>query len=100
MERPHARRAGDFSTVLRMAQRGWRLFPIKEREKQPLIADWPNQATNDKSRLENWTTKFRGCNWGAVPGSESGMFVLDVDGDDGLLAILNLERLGCGFQKL
>jgi hypothetical protein len=38
----------------RMAARGWRLFPVKQRGKKLLIDDWPNQATNDEARLQSF----------------------------------------------
>lgn len=66
--------------VLRLAGFGWRLFPVKSREKQPLIADWPNQATKDEARLRFWHRRFSDCNWGTATGPESRIFVLDVDG--------------------
>jgi hypothetical protein len=99
METSQGRRAEDRSAVLRMADRGWRLFPIKPRGKQPLIDDWPRQATHEGPRLETWMDRFPGSNWGVITGPESGMFVLDVDGDEGHRGIVDLERRGCVLPK-
>ncbi len=85
--------------VLRMAHRGWRLFPVRPRTKVPLVSDWPHQATNEESRLQSWFNQFPGCNWGVATGPESGMFVLDVDGENGLGAIVDFEGQGCVFPK-
>jgi hypothetical protein len=78
----------DADQIFRIAERGWRLFPLKGKEKQPLVTDWPRQATNDHARLESWAKRFPGCNWGMATGPESGVFVLDVDGEPGLTAVV------------
>jgi len=39
-----------FGQVLCMAARGWRLFPVKPREKLLLVADWPYPANNELAR--------------------------------------------------
>jgi hypothetical protein len=95
MESPQLRQREDGSTVLRIAQHGWRLFPVRPRAKEPLVADWPHQATNEERRLQFWLNRFPVCNWGVAIGPESGMFVLDVDGENGLRAIVDLEHRGC-----
>lgn len=78
--------------VLRLAGLGWLLFPV--RDKQPLVVDWPHQATSDLARLEFWSKRFTGCNWGAVTGEAAGFFVLDVDGQDGIESLAQFERAG------
>src|SRR5581483_7824500 len=80
------------SQVFRLATRKWRLFPA--RDKQPLVSDWPHQATSDLARLEFWNRRFAGCNWGAVTGEAFGFFVLDVDGQDGIESLARFERMG------
>ena len=85
--------------VLRIASRGLRLFPVKSREKLPLVTDWPHQATNDKARLRLWLKQFPNCNWGVVTGPGSGVFVLDVDGDSGLNSLHILELQGCEMPQ-
>ena len=85
--------------ILSLAVRGWHLFPATAGGKQPLIADWPNQATRDEARLRFWLKRFSGCNWGVATGPDSGVFVLDVDGEPGLDALANLEFQGCVLPK-
>jgi len=85
--------------VLRMAVRGWLLFPVLPGEKQPLVRDWPNQATVDQSRIQVWLTKFADCNWGVVTGPASGIFVLDVDGELDSDHSANLKTKVIHFRK-
>lgn len=99
METQQSRSAEDRSTVLQIAQWGWRLFPVKPRGKQPLITDWPHKATNETPCIERWMDRFPDCNWGVATGPESGIFVLDADGENGLRAIVDLERQGCVLPK-
>lgn len=72
----------------------WRLYPVKLRDMQPLVEDWPHQATNEEERLGFWLKRFPDCNWGMVTGPESGTFVLDMGGDKGLKALGDLQRRG------
>jgi hypothetical protein len=85
--------------VLRMAMRGWPLFPLLFREKRPLVTDWPNQATVDQSRIQVWLKELAGCNWGVVTGPASGIFVLDVDGELGQQSLRELEYQGHMLPK-
>ena len=76
--------------VLRLARRGWCLFPVAARSKRPLVAEWPERATRDLEVLEAWSLQFPGCNWGLACGPDSGVFVLDVDGDEGAAFLCGL----------
>jgi Bifunctional DNA primase/polymerase, N-terminal len=83
-----------------MLKRGFRLFPVKARGKQPLVTDWPHQATNDQELLKSWAERFPDCNWAVATGEESGIFVLDVDGESGLESIVELtNRHGAEWTK-
>ena len=68
--------------VLAARDRGFFLFPVKPREKSPLVK-WPQAASRDLSQLEEWSLAFPHCNWGVVTGRRSGIFVVDVDGESG-----------------
>ena len=80
-------------SVLGLARRGFRLFPVKSRGKQPLIKQWPVKATPDPETLRTWMKQYSGCNWGLATGHDSGVFVLDVDGEEGAAAMGELIRL-------
>lgn len=76
-----------FETVLRMAACGFRLFPVAARSKRALIEKWPEKATCDAETLCAWMEEYAGCNWGLACGCDSGVFVLDVDGDEGAASL-------------
>ena len=48
----------DFLAIaLWYAKLGFRVLPLKERSKEPLIADWPNNATTDEATIRGWWAK-------------------------------------------
>src|SRR5271166_865787 len=76
--------------ALQYAARGWRVIPLSG--KAPRIADWPAKATTDKEQIISWWTEFPDSNIGILTGSSSGIFVLDIDGDQGELSLVDLEH--------
>lgn len=76
------------------AARGWRLLPVLARAKTPLVKEWQRLATSDLGQLETWAVQFPGCNWGMATGLGSGVFVLDVDGEPGVAALLAYQEKG------
>ena len=64
--------------TLHFAAKGWKLFP-QDRNKRPLIKDWPNQATDDPEQIQSWAKKFPKANFAVATGERSGVIVLDVD---------------------
>lgn len=66
--------------------------------KHPIISDWVNKASIDKSVIQKWWTDYPFANVGILTGLKSGVFVVDVDprnGGDTSLQILedDHERL-------
>lgn len=53
-----ARMSDKLDLALRFACLGWKLFP-QDRNKRPLIKDWPNRATSDPGQI----TGFFLLNW-------------------------------------
>jgi hypothetical protein len=71
--------------AIRYAQLGFRVIPLKERSKEPLIADWPNKATTDEATIRGWWAKWPKANVGIATGRYGdGYFcVLDFDPRNG-----------------
>jgi hypothetical protein len=74
--------------------RGWRLLPLRERDKAPLLRGWQHAATNDLRQIDAWRTQYGNCNWGMATGPGSGVFVLDVDGELGAAALRSFHAKG------
>ena len=84
------------AAALRLAARGFRVFPLEPGTKLPAIGDWPNRATTDPDRIQTlWTCRVTGWvqdyNIGVATGK--GLVVLDVDTKkvDGNAALLDLQ---------
>jgi putative DNA primase/helicase len=60
---------------------GWKVFPV-DRNKRPLIKDWPNAATSDPDQIRAWFTRFARANIGVATGRRSDLFVVDIDKRD------------------
>ena len=65
-----------------LALKGMRIFPCKERGKEPAIADNLRRATTDLNLIAGWWASHN-FNIGVATGEGSGVWVLDVDGDEG-----------------
>lgn len=84
----------DEEQVLHLAlARGFRLLPCKPRTKKPAVKNWQQLATGDALRLKKWIRAFPGANWAVAAGKDSGVFILDVDGDEGLESLRDLCSL-------
>jgi P4 family phage/plasmid primase-like protien len=70
--------------ALYYASRGWRVVPIPTGEKFPKgIPDWQDKATTDETRIRRYWTLNPTHGVGIATGPETGLFVVDVDPDDG-----------------
>ena len=69
--------------VLRLAARRFQLFPCKPRSKEPALSNWRKLATADPKKLVRWFTDFPEANWAVATGPVSGIFVVDLDGEQG-----------------
>lgn len=50
------------------------------------IDSWKKRATTDAEIIKNWARKFPNANIGIATGEQSGLLVIDLDGDDGICA--------------
>lgn len=73
------------ASALWYAKLGFRVIPLKERSKEPLIADWPNKATTDEATIREWWRKWPKANIGIATGRYDGGYfcVLDFDPRNG-----------------
>jgi hypothetical protein len=76
--------------ALRLANKGMRVFPCKVRNKEPLINDNLSRATTDENVIRGWWHS-RDYNIGIATGEGSGVWVLDIDGDEGENTLRELE---------
>jgi hypothetical protein len=76
--------------VYRAAMRkGWRFFPVPSSKHLAVPhANLFQAATNNLQQLRRWARERP--NWALVTGSESGVFILEVDGEAGLASLLDL----------
>jgi hypothetical protein len=66
--------------ALQYAAWGWRVHPLRPKDKKPLLTDWPTKATTDATQLVAWWTEHPDANVSLVPGPKSaGLAVVDVD---------------------
>jgi hypothetical protein len=92
---------------------GWPVFPVnhpvgngcschkecKSIGKHPMIGDWPNTATIDKTQIINWWTQNPDANIG-IPTGANTFYVLDIDVADGKQGLESLEKLELQYGKL
>lgn len=78
------------NAALDLAGRGWRVFRIKWQDKEPATKKGFKDATVDQDKiLKMFTRKY---NLAIATGPESGVWVLDLDGEEGIKAFEQLER--------
>ena len=79
--------------ALQYAGRGWKVFPLKPRGKTPLVKGGFKAATTNPEQIAKWWGKWPQANVGIATGQASGLIVLDIDGQEGLLTIGRLLSL-------
>jgi hypothetical protein len=73
-----------------LAQKGMRIFPCLERGKEPAITENLRRATTDVNLISGWW-QARDFNIGIATGEGSGVWVLDIDGEEGEKTLRELE---------
>jgi hypothetical protein len=93
--------------AIRYAARGWHVFPCwwitdgacscgrqcRSPGKHPMTSDGFKSATTDPDRIRECWTRFPNANIGIRTGPESGLWVLDVDGEEGVRQLKELESM-------
>ncbi len=75
------------------AQNNVKTFPVKKQGKSPLCPKGFKDATIDKVVLQEWNKKFPDCNIGIPTGQINNIFVVDVDGEQGIESLNRLELI-------
>jgi hypothetical protein len=76
--------------ALALAAKGLRVFPIVERSKDPAVLGGFKRATTDPNIISGWW-RSRDFNIGLATGADSGVWVLDVDAEEGEQTLRQLE---------
>jgi hypothetical protein len=88
--------AGDgnklLSAALSLAKRRIHVFPCAPRGKIPITAHGCLDASKDLDQIQSWWSAHPDANIGVATGSKSGIWVLDIDGEDGEGSIRDLEK--------
>jgi hypothetical protein len=71
------------------------LIPPKDRGKLPYIK-WKDGASSDPEIIESWFRLWPNMNYALLCGEVSGIFVLDVDGPEGLRSLAEIITTYCG----
>ncbi len=78
--------------ALRLARRGFRVFPVIANGRSPAFKGWQAAATTDEAIITAWFTgAYRDNNIGVATGQ--GVLVLDCDAKHGKLGLRSLEDL-------
>lgn len=75
------------------AQNNIKTFPVKRQGKSPLCPKGFKDATTDKVVLQEWNNKFSNCNVGIPTGLINNIFVVDIDGEQGIESLNRLELI-------
>ncbi len=78
------------AVALHYAGAGWHVFPLRPRQKTPLTEHGCLDATKDKAKITEWWQRWPTANVGIATGANSGLLVVDIDGEDGELALAEL----------
>lgn len=69
------------------------VFPVWERDKKPKTNNGYKDASSNPEQVRQWWTQWPQANIGIPTGSLSGIWVLDIDGEEGEKSLSELERI-------
>lgn len=78
-------------SALALAERGFRIHPLRPRLKRPLLDEWPEKASSDPETIQGWWKRWPNANVGIATGN--GLIILDVDGPDGRKSLQQFSAL-------
>ena len=74
---------------------GWKVFPLRPKDKRPLSSHGFHDATDDVSQVEEWWARVPGAGVGLPTGGMNGIIVVDIDPRNGgteTFAALEVEK--------
>src|SRR5687768_2055435 len=90
-----------YRSFQRHLRRGWSVIPIGPRSKKPALRWKPYQEKRASwGDVTSWIGQWANCGPGIVTGRISGIFVLDVDGEEGVRSLKGLGKLPQGAVAL
>jgi hypothetical protein len=72
-----------FDNAVYYSDFGWRVFPLRPKDKKPMIKRWQVKATTNFDIINTWWHRWEDANIGIATGSESGIVVIDIDTEKG-----------------
>jgi len=82
-----------YNVALEYAKKGLKVVPVGAGKKNPIIANWVNQASSNPSTIKDWFEN-KDLNIGIVTGKTSSIIVIDLDigaDGDGMHSIADME---------
>jgi hypothetical protein len=81
--------------ALALAKRGLVVFPIKPGDKTPICKNGCKDATTNEETITGWWSAVPEANICIATGAKSGVWVLDIDGEEGEASLREIEsRMG------
>ncbi len=77
--------------ALHYAESGLAVFPVRERDKIPMTKNGCKDAVKDPETIRRWWSQSPNANIGIATGEPSGLWVLDIDGEEGAHSLAALE---------
>jgi hypothetical protein len=68
------------------------VLPLKPGDKTPITAHGLKDATTNENRITQWWDRWPDANIGIATGEEAGFWVLDIDGEEGSVSLLSLQK--------
>lgn len=69
--------------AIRYVERGWAVIPVTAGRRRPIETDWPNRLARDAAAVRQFWAWYPHANVGIATGAPSGLWVLDVDPQNG-----------------
>ena len=70
----------------------FKIFPVAENKKTPLIDEWQNNCSSDFLQIIHWLEHAPNCNIG-LPANENNLFIIDIDMHNGVNGVQSFNNL-------